>query len=430
MMRIAKRAAWFDLGRHDVRSTLPAQIRAIMQNGLLVRAFEDALFPALLYAAIGDNRPWSGNLGDTATFTRDGLLAPVPTAITGSDPTPATYSIEQWSLTMDQYGNAVDTNMLQSAMTLQSKFVRDIRKLGLNAGQTINQIARNRLYKAYSGGRTYITAAATSANQVVQSTDGFETVLVNGVPTAVSATNPLAVTVNGVANTVIGVNTGTKTLTLGSSITTTIGQAVISAVAPVTIRPTGRTTANDVVAGDLVTMAQFRAAVARLRAMNVPTIDGNYVAHIDATTEQELFSDADFKQAYQGRGDSRVFAELSIGTFLGIDWVRNIEAPTLTNVGGVTVRRPIVCGAEALINGPFEGMADLLAGTGVEDVPSIEMANVADAIEVALIVRPPQDRLQQVLGSAWSWTGDFACPTDSTTGDASLYKRAVVVEHA
>jgi hypothetical protein len=49
---------------------------------------------------------------------------------------------------------------------------------------------------------------------------------------------------------------------------------------------------------------------------------------------------------------------------------------------------------------------------------------------VARIIREPLDRLQQVVGSAWSFVGDFAVPSDSVTGDASLYKRAVVIEHA
>ncbi len=425
------RAPWFDLGRHDVRSTLPAAIQGIMQNGLLIRSFEDALFPELLYAAAGESRPWTANLGDTVIFTRDGLLAPVPTAITGSDPSAATYGIEQYSMTMDQYGNSVDTNMLQSAMTLASKFVRDVRKLGLNAGQTINQVARNRLYKAYAGGRTWATATSSASTAlVVFSTDGFETVLANGKPVAVSASTPLAVTINAVANTVTGVNTGTKTLTLGTAITASVGWAVISAVAPVSLRTATRTTASDITSADVATLALFRSAVVRLRKMNVPTIGGYFAAHIDADTEGELFNDADFKQALQGRVDSPIFQDLSIGRFSGIDWVRNIEAPTITPVSGVVVHQPLVVGAGALLNGPFENMGDLLAGTGVEDVPSIQMSNVADAIDIALIVRPPQDRLQQVIASSWSWVGDFAVPSDVTTGDTALFKRAVMVQHA
>lgn len=423
----------FDLTRFDVRSTLPAAIREVMQNGLLERVFEDALVPDFLYARLASQRAWRANLGDTATFTRPGLLTPTPIPITGSDPNPQTYGIEQYSVTMDQYGSAVDTNMLQSAMTLASKFLEDVQKLGIAAGQSINQVARNKLYKAYAGGRTWCTAAATTDTSIiVASTDGFETVLLNGKPTAVSAANPLNVTIGGVANTVVGVNTATKTLTLGTTRVDVVGDAVISAAAPVSIRPTGRTTPFDLVAGDVATMAQFRAAVVRLRKMNVPTINGNYIAHIPPDTEGELFADADFKQAYQGRGDSQVFQDMSIGTFGGIDWVRNNESPTVLggSGGNVTVFEPIVFGGDALISAPFDDMGSLLAGTGVEDIPNIRMVGPADGVEVALIVRPPQDRFQQNVSEAWSYVGDFAVPSDSTTGDASLYKRGVVVYHA
>lgn len=423
----------FDLGRFDVRSTLPAAIQQIMQNGLLERTFEDALLPDFLYPALATQRPWQANLGDTAFFTRTGLLTPKTAPITGSDPAVDTYGIEQYSLTMDQYGNAVDTNLLQSAMTLSSKFLEDVQKLGINAGQSLNQVARNKLYKAYAGGRTWVTTAqgAASTTCVVQSANGFDTVLVNGRQTAVSGGNPLNVTINGVANTVVGVNLATNTLTLGAAVTQSIGQSVIAANAPVSFRPTGNT-AFDLSSANVATAAMFRSAVARLRTMSVPTVNGNYIAHVDATTEQELFADADFKQAYQGRGDSAVFQNMSIGTFLGIDWVRNQEAPTVLGGAGqnLTIHRPVVFGADALISGPFENMGELLAGTGVQDIPNIRMVGPAAGVQVALIVRPPQDRLQQIVSSAWSWVGDLAVPSDATTGDASVFKRGVLIEHA
>ena len=75
-------------------------------------------------------------------------------------------------------------------------------------------------------------------------------------------------------------------------------------------------------------------------------------------------------------------------------------------------------------------MGDLLRGSGVEDVPDISMIEAAPGVQVARIVRPPQDRLQQTLSTSWSWVGDYGVPSDSTTGDAALYKRAVVLEHA
>ncbi|HET6908898.1 MAG TPA: hypothetical protein VFH54_06120 [Mycobacteriales bacterium] len=416
---------------HDVRSSLPAAIQAIMQNGLLVRAFEDALVPQFLYPRAATQRPWSGNLGDTATFTRAGLLTPVTTALTvGNDPTAATYSIEQYSATMNQYGNAVDTNLLQSAMTLASKFVEDNQILAINAGQSLNRISRTKLYNAYTGGRTWATATSSSSTTLqVNSTQGFGTVLVNGVPTAVSAGNPLNVTVNGVANTVTGVTDATH-LVLGSAISASVGWAVVAANAPVSYRPTG-STRYDLSGSNTATMALFRSAVARLRSMNVPTVAGNYVAHIDPTTEAQLFADSDFKQAYQGRGDSAVFAEMSLGVFQGIDWVRNNEAPTTTDGGSsanLTVHQPLVLGADALLAAPFANMGSLLSE--VEGPHgSIQLIGPADGVQVAHIVRPPQDRLQQVVSSAWSYVGDFTVPSDATTGDAALYKRAVLIEH-
>ncbi|MFE7954383.1 hypothetical protein [Streptomyces sp. NPDC057413] len=421
---------WFRLDRHDVRSTLPASIRAMMQNGLLDRVFQEALRPEFIYPAIADAEPWQGGMGDTKTFTRKGLMAPVTTPITGSDPTPATYGIEQWSVTMDQYGNSVDTNLLNSSMALASKFLADVQTLAVNAGQSLNQIARNKLYNAYAGGRTWVASNTTSsATLPVNNSAGFGTVLVNGVPTAVSASNPLSITVNGTANTVTGVSG--NNLTLGTPISATAGQAVVSANAPVTIRATG-SSAYDLGTSNIATFSMFRAAVARLRKMNVPTVGGYYVAHIDADTETQLFSDSDFKQALTGRVDSPVYRDLSIGRFGGIDWVRNNEAPTIQagSTGNVTIHRPIVLGAGALIAAPFEGMGDLLRGTGVEDVPEISMITVAPGVEVARIVRPPQDRLQQTVSTSWSWVGDYGVPSDATNGDSALYKRAVVLEHA
>jgi N4-gp56 family major capsid protein len=425
---------WFRLDRHaGVRAALPSAIQAMLQNGMLDRVFRDALVPNFLFPQIADAEPWMGGLGDTKTFTRKGLLAPVTTPVTGSDPSAATYSIEQWSVTMDQYANSMDTNMLGSAMALASKFLADVENLGINAGQTINQVARNKLFKAYAGGRTWVTTAGSSdTSMIVNSTDGFETVMVNGVPTAVSASNPLTVNIAGTGNTVTGVNTGTKTLTLGTARVDVAGDYVVAANAPVSVRATGNSP-YDLSSSNTVTFANFRAAVARLRKMAVPTVGGYYVAHIDPDTEAQLFADADFKQALQGRVDSPIYTELSIGRFAGIDWVRNLEAPTIANggsAGTLTVHRPIVLGANALMSAPFEGTNNLLAGTGVEDVPEIRTITAAPGVDVTLLVRPAQDRLQQVIASTWSWVGDYGVPSDAGTGDAALYKRGVVIEHA
>jgi hypothetical protein len=430
------RSPWFRLDRHDVRSTVPAAIRAMLQNGLLDRVFQDALHAEFIFPAIADSEPWQAGMGDTRTFTRKGLLTPSTTPVTGSDVSAATYSIEQWSVVMDQYGLAVDTNMLISAMALASKYLADVETLGINAGQSLNRIARDKLYNAYSGGHTWCrTAATTDISIQVNSVKGFETVLVNGVPTPVSGSNPLSVTIAGVANTVTGVDPVTRTLTLGTTRIDVLGDSVVAANAPfVVIAGTGNNSAFDLAASDVATFAMFRAAVARLRKMNVPTLDGYYVAHIDPDTESQLFDDADFKQALQGRVDSTIYRELSIGRFGGIDWVRNNETPIVASATDsltVNVHEPVVVGGGCMVAAPFENMGSLLTGTDVQDVPEISMINAAPGVDVAMIVRPPQDRLQQVLSTAWSWVGDYGIPSDSlANNDAALFKRGVVLQHA
>lgn len=426
--------SWFVLGAHDIRSTLPAALQPIVQDGLLERTFQDALVPEFLFPAVAGIRPWAANMGDTQTFTRTGLLTPQTTPLGGSDPSADTYGVEQYSMTMDQYGNAVDTNMLQSAIALASKYLEDIQKLGINAGQSVNRIARNKLYAAYGGGRTFASATegVGSTSMVVDSTDGFTHVLVNGVPTAVSATNPLDITIDGVANTVEGVDTGTSTLTLGTSTTWTAGDAIVADNAPTSYRPNARASVFDLVSTDLATFSLFRSAVARLRGQNVPTLGGAYVAHIDPTTEAQLFEDTEFQNLYRGAVESPVWGNMALGRFAGIDWVRNNEARTGNN-GTIDYHEPIVVGADAFLAGPMQGMADLLDQVPENVRGSVRMVSVGlegSPLQVALIVRAPQDRLQQVVSSAWSFVGDFAVPSDSVTGDSATYKRGVVIQHA
>jgi hypothetical protein len=419
--------------RHPVRDVLPAALQAQIQDGMLEAAFDNALRPDFLFPAAAVSDPVSGGVGQRITRTRTGLLTPTTTAITGSDPAAATYSIEQYSGVLDQYGNSVDTNMLGSAVGQASKFVRDVVTLGINAGQSLNRLCRDRLYRVYNGGRTWCRTADGGSNTTidVSSVDGFEFVLVNGVPTAVSASTPLSVTVNGVANTVTGVNRAARTLTLGTARVDVLGDPIVAVNAPVTLRPNARTTAFTLIGTDNATVGLFFDAVARLRAMNVPTFpDGNYQAHVDATTMRQLLSDTEFRQAFQSQGPSDTYTQGRLTIFGGVAFTLNIEAPTFSGDGqALTVRRPIVLGAEPVIAMPLEDQGMLIDETPVSDVPGISLIEVAPQSQVALIVRPPQDRLQQVISSSWAWTGDYAVPTDSTTGDSAIAKRAVVIEH-
>jgi hypothetical protein len=92
------------------------------------------------------------------------------------------------------------------------------------------------------------------------------------------------------------------------------------------------------------------------------------------------------------------------------------------------VRRPIICGHGALIEGDFAGMA-------ADDVaPKDSIVSVVD--DVAMVTREPIDRLQQIIAQSWYWIGGFCAPSDTTTNPTTVptatnaaFKRAVMVEH-
>ena len=115
---------------------------------------------------------------------------------------------------------------------------------------------------------------------------------------------------------------------------------------------------------------------------------------------------------------------------LGLRFIPTTEAyvqphPT---IAGAVVRRPIVVGQGALIEGDFAGMA-------AEDVaPRDAVVSVGDGI--AMVTREPIDRLQQIIAQSWYWIGGFCAPSDTTTNPSvvptatnAAFKRAVMVEH-
>jgi len=439
---------------------VPQSLQQIMQNGLLDQVFEQALHPAYLWDTLAEVIPWGGGRGDTSIMTRAGLLPLAPNPITTNDATAQTYGFEQYQMTMNQYGSSIDTNMAESALTLASKFLQDNRNLAIQASGSLNVVAQNALYGAYGEGTTWAAdASTTSTALVVEDASGFQmatgtTSTTNSNPTEgltgasvpilvpVSSSNPINVTIGGTANTVTGVDIATNTLTLGTAISATVGEAVVNVSnGPVQYRPNARASAAQLVSGDVATLTLFTQAATRLRSMGVPMRGGAYTAHIPPATLQELQQDLEFRQMWQSRGDSPVYANFKLGMggqgqeflgrTLGIDWILDNNVPTGTNPSGVTYYRPILCGDGCLIKGPFERMGDLVSAENARGTVQIDLIN-----GVARILRAPLDRLGQVLSSTWSWIGGYSVSTDLLAqiagggSDPAAFKRAVVVEHA
>lgn len=436
---------------------IPASLQGIMQNGLLEGVFRDALVPLFLFDELADIKPWGANRGAESIMTRAGLMTPSPNPVTGGDAPVGNYGFERYSMTMDQYGTSIDTNMAESAMSLASKFLEDNHTLGIHAAESLNLVAQNALYAAFGTGRTWVVSggAQSATTVVVDDARGFTQSVQNlattgqnaaeglagdATPTvvAVSGSAPLNVTLNGVANTVTGADTTTNTLTLGTplAVALTAGEAVVASTAPVSYRPSARASANDLVSGDIATLALFNSAVTRLRNSNVKPVRGAYQARVSPNTIEELYEDPAFQRVYTGRADSPAYRGLRVGDnigggaefmgrFAGMDWVMDTTIPTGTTTAGVPYQRDIVAGQGCLIKGPFERMADLVAQENAGGTVHIEMLN-----GVARILRAPLDRFGQVYSSTWSWIGGYSVGTDVLTGDSAIYKRAVVLEHA
>jgi hypothetical protein len=435
-------------------TNFPAALQPIIQLGYLEREFEQALRSKLGYRAVADRMSFSVGIGETLTKTRAGLKAAVTQPIASGTNTnldngltPAGFGVEQFTITLEHYAATTDLNMVTSRVGMAGQFLANAAINGEQAARSLDELARNVLFEAYFGGNTRVrtTLGAPGTNLAVDDVRGFERVFVNGVQTPVGGGATLPVTVNGVAHTLVGVTvdgsnvssapggrSGVLTFSANVAVVNgTAGNAVVAHTASAVARPNNRATTAALTSGDTLTMGPLLNAVATLRQNAVPEIDGVYNCYLDPVSARQLFGDADFRQLFQGvTSASQVYAKGMINEFLGLRFIPTTEAYVQTHPGMPTavVRRPIVCGQGALIEGSFAGM-------GADDLaPQNAIVSMVDGI--AMVTREPIDRLQQIIAQSWYWIGGFCAPSDTTTTPDTVstatnaaFKRAVMIEH-
>ena len=432
----------------------PAALQPIIQQGFLEREFEAALHSRLSYRMCADREEFSVGIGETLTKTRAGLKPSVTTPLAPATNTnldnglvPQSFSVEQYTISINHYAATTDLNMVTSRVGIASQFLLNAAINGEQAARSLDELARNALFGAYFGGNSRVRTTAGSAGPTVTLDDirGFQYAMLNGVPTPVGAAATLVVTVGANAYTLIGAtpdatNVSTTSngisgvLTFSGNVSVsdaTAGNTAQAASASSIVRPSGRTNTALLTASDTLVMGNLLDAVAKLRMNAVPQIDGAYNCYLDPISARQLFADPDFKQLFQGATSAnQVFRQGMTNDFLGLRFVPTTEAfvqphPSLPNV---FVRRPIVVGQGALIEGDFAGMA-------ANDVaPADSIVQVVDG--VAMVTREPIDRLQQIIAQSWYWIGGFCAPSDTTTNPTTIptatnaaFKRAVMIEH-
>ena len=430
----------------------PQALQPIIQQGFLEREFEHALHSRLGYRAVADRVEFAVGIGETLTKTRAGLKPGVTIPLAAATNTnldnglvATGYSVEQYTITLNHYAATTDLNMVTSRVGIASQFLLNATINGEQAARSLDELARNALFAPYFGGNTRVRTALASAAPTIAVDDvrGFQYVFVNGVQTPVGGANSLAVTVGANPYTLIGVAVDASnatsapagisgTLTFSNSVLAsdaTLGSSVIATNASSIQRPNGRTNTSQLVAGDTLTMASLLNAVATLRQNAVPEIDGVFNCYLDPVSARQLFADNDFRQLFVGATSAnQVFKRGMINDFLGLRFIPTTEAYVQGVPGGAFIRRPIVCGAGALIEGDFAGMA------AADVAPADSIVSIVDGI--AMVTREPIDRLQQIIAQSWYWIGGFAAPSDITTNTTTIstannasFKRAVMIEH-
>jgi hypothetical protein len=434
----------------------PLALQPIIQQGFLEREFQQALTSRLGYRAVADREDFAVGIGETLTKTRAGLKPSVTTPLPPSTNTnldngltPQSFSIEQYTITLNFYAATADLNMVTSRVGIASQFLLNAAINGEQAARSLDELARNALFPAYFAGNTRVrvTLGAPGTTLAVDDIRGFTQVWTNGVPGPVSATNPITVTVGANSYQLVGATTDASTISLApggvSGVLSfavpvavadgTAGNTVTAGTASSIVRPNARTNTSQIVPTDTLDMATLLNAVSILRLNAVPEIDGAYNCYLDPVSARQLFGDQAFRQLFTGATSAnQVFKRGMVNDFLGLRFIPTTEAFVTTNNNlnsGQPIRRPIVCGKGALIEGDFAAMAD-------SDVaPKDSIISVVDG--VAMVTREPIDRLQQIIAQSWYWIGGFTTPSDTTTIPSTVptatnatFKRAVLVEHA
>lgn len=452
-------------------AAFPTALQAELQTGFLEREFEEGLDSILGYRREALPETVPARLGEAITRTRTSRKNPVTaplnpgsTSSLDNGLTATDAALEQYTLTTFEYGDATDVNLMADLASIADNMTRVARNNGVQAAQSLERIARSSIFGAYLGGNTRVRVdlgSSTTTTCHVDDIRGFTTVLVNGVPTPISGAHTLSVAEistsgSGVTQTLVvsaavadGTNYSTApdgisgVLTFATATAPVHGDAIVASNAARVLRPFGRATTAKLQGGDVLTLGILQDATTILKNNAVPPCaDGSYHVILDNTSMRQLFADQDFKILYAGRYQSAEYQTGDIIRLLDMTFIPTTEAYVqlastntangATDAVNVTVRRPLVIGAEAMIEGDFEGLDSWLTREGMNNISDVFMID-----SVAHIIRPPLDRLAQWASFAWVWIGGYAIPTDLTattsiipTASSALYKRAVILETA
>ncbi len=455
----------------DGVAAFPAALAAAEMINFLARNAKEGLDTVLAWRSLATPEEIPAGIGSTLTLTRKGRItstttpsAPQTAMNIDSGLTAASYSIEQYTITMYDYNRmAAEIDNVQQQVGIYDQLLAGARNSGVDAATTRDRLARAAIFDAYISGNTRVrgddTAAPTTTVCYVDDIRGFQNTIVNGVITPVSATNPVTAIESGTQSNTLNVTAATADVTnistapggISGSLTYTAvasapvhGDAIVASDAPTIIRSGGAATTAALVASNTFNLQMILDMKAELENNGVPPFEnGLYRMMLDPTAQRQLLADQDFKVYYAGREDSETVQSGYVLKMLGVEFIVTTEvylqlpsthtANSDTDTVAVKVRRPILVGAEALIEGQFTGLENYMRDLNRNS--NVIQAEMVDG--TVHILRQPIDALGRFYTIVWDWIGGYAVPTDITatpdiipTASSARYKRAVMAEIA
>lgn len=468
---------------------LPAQLQAMLQAGYLETAFEPYIEPVNAYAVQADHiqfTEYEEHRGVTITKTRPGLKAAIQLvtdpalASTGgggldNGVTPSEVSIEQYTLAPGTYEDGMNLDLIGTNFAIVNRFAHDVKTNIVQAGQSLDLLARNTLLNSYGVGRSIVTTGGpyslTTTPQAVNVDDirGFSTVIVNGTVQAVGGganalpatvypagglSGSYAISITGAAADATNVTdvqyvgspfsastpascarcqgvSGNLTIaTVSGSKTLSAGDVLVAGDAAFQFMPNGRLHWTKLQNGDALTQDSILDGVAYLRDNGVPTLaDGTYLMFASNQSMRSLFSDANFMQAWRGLAQSKEYRQAKVVEYLGVSIWPTTNAPRIALSGGGYAHFPMIVGKEALLDGTYAGLNDW-AQNKYND------AYIAMNRGLAQVISKPVDRFRRQLKLGWLTIRDIVAPTDVTvtsqivfTSGGSRLKRAAILPH-
>lgn len=445
----------------------------LAQKNYLQRKFNDALVPTVMFLAAAELKEFGRGNGGSLIETVPGRKTPVvEPLVPKQDPTPEPTQYEWFRTTVRQYGDSDDVPMNEAYGLIGDYYLQKMSELGIQAGTSLNLGVRDALYGAYMAGNAVaINAAAPGTSLYVTTGNGFRETVINGDPVPISSSNKKAILIGTVSANATAwtpddpaIPDGPGTLTLEAGKTWVAGARVVAVDRSVIMRPNNATTIDQITTSDAAKLALFRRAAAQLANDGVPPMsDRYYHVHCSPFVMQELGSDNEYQRLFQGRPESYL-PDGSIGTIGNLKFFENNQTPQpgnlnspnpitvptratslakrywaeLYNKNGVQIERSIVVGRGAVSQLYVNELAAFISDAGLIGKQQAGFAMVGGQLQMVMgqgtgqirvIIRPPIDKLGQIVTITWSATRGFPVYANLLSGQSQgRYKKAMIVE--